>query len=241
MTLLQIVQEFCRRRALPVPTSAISNQDTGVAQILGLLNEFLEDLQTRKAWQRNTFECTFTSSADEDQGDITTLCPYGFQEILWETFFNRTQRLPLYGGIDAAEWQARKAFGITGPFYSFRLRQNRMLFTPALPASQLIAFEYYGSNFVKDATAVPPSATAFKPYWTQDSDTCTLGDVLPLKYLTWAWAARKGFEYAEDFAAYERAVAVASARDARPQKVRLDGAVQDLRPGIIVPEGNWMH
>jgi len=236
MTLIQIIQEFCKRRALPVPTYAISNPDSGVMQMVGLLNEFLEDLQTRKAWQRNTFETTFVSTAGEDQGDIRTLCPYGFEEILWETFFDRTQRLPIFGGVDPAEWQARKAYGITGPLYNFRLRQNRLLFTPALPVSHTIAFEYNGSYFVKNNTG---TGADYRQYWSTDTDTCTLDDSLPLKYLSWAWSAKKGFDYAEDFAAYERLIAVKAARDARPKAVRLDGSVRDLRPGIFVPEGNW--
>jgi hypothetical protein len=241
MTLLQLVQEFCRRRALPIPTYVMSNPDPGVLQIFGILNEFLEDLQTRKAWQRNIFETTFTSVAAEDQGDITTLCPYGFEEILWESIFDRTQRLPLFGSVSPSEWQARKAFNITGPYYLFRLRQNRLLFTPALPVDHTIAFEYNGSYFVKDTTEVPPAATAFKQYWAADTDTCSLGDALPLTYLTWKWAYKKGFDYAEDFAVYERLMAVKGARDARPQAVNLGSVNRDMRPGIFVPEGNWLQ
>lgn len=236
MDLLGLIQEFCKRRALPVPTSAISNQDQGVMQMVAILNEFLEDLQVRKAWQRNTFETVFTSTAAEDQGDIMTLCPYGFEEILWETFFDRTQRLPLFGGVNPAEWQARKAFNITGPLYNFRLRQNRLLFTPALPADHSIAFEYYGSFFVKNNTG---SGATYRQYWAADTDTCTLGDTLPLQWLAWKWSAKKGFDYAEDFMTYEKSVAVKLARDNRPKAVNLSSSTRELRPGIFVPEGNW--
>jgi hypothetical protein len=240
MNLLQLIQEFCKRRTLPVPASAISNPDPGVMQLVGMMNEFVEDLQTRKVWQRNTFETTFVSTAAEDQGDITTLCPYGYEEILWETFFDRTQRLPVRGGLSPAEWQARKAFNVTGPWYQFRLRQNRLLFTPALPVNHTIAFEYNSSYFIKDATILPPLAGAYKQYWANDLDTCTLGDSIPLTWLMYKWAERKGFDYAEAFNSYERLIAVKSARDAVPMKVNISDTFCELRPGVIVPSGNWL-
>lgn len=233
MNLLQLVQEFCGGRGLPVPSYVVGNPDPGVLQIKAILNEFLLDLQTRKAWQRNTFETVFTSVAGEDQGDILTLCPFGFEQILWETIFDRTERLPLRGGVSPAEWQARKAFQITGPWYQFRLRQNRLLFSPDLPVDHEIAFEYYGSNFVWTAGDVAITT------WTTDTDTCTLGDGLPRLYLGWKWPMKKGFDYAEDFAAYERLLAVKAARDNRPPAVDLAGNTCDFRPGIFVPEGNW--
>jgi hypothetical protein len=239
MNLLQIVQAFCGRRALPIPTSVISNPDPGVLQYLGIMNELLEDLQIRNAWQRNTFETTFVSTASEDQGNINTLCPYGFEAILWETLFDRTQRLPLFGGVSPAEWQARKAFNITGPYYQFRLRQNKLLFTPALPVGHTIAFEYQSSWFVAAGEAVP--ASPYKAYWGNDLDTFTLGDSIPLAWMAWKWMEKKGFDYAEAFSFYERLLAVKAAKDARPQSVNISDQCRDLVPGIFVPYGNWMQ
>jgi hypothetical protein len=78
LSLLAIVQEFCRRTGMPVPTGVQSNGDKGVQQMLGLMNELCEDIETRKAYQQNTFETTFVSVAAEDQGAIDTICPYGY-------------------------------------------------------------------------------------------------------------------------------------------------------------------
>lgn len=236
--LLQILQEFAKRRSLPIPTAAMSNPDAGVAQMVGIMNELLEDMQTRSFFQRNTFETTFISVAGEDQGDILTLCPYGFEQILWETLFDRTQRLPLIGSVSAAEWQARKAFNVTGPYYNFRLRQNRLLFSPDLPVGHTIAFEYQSSAFVKENNG---GGVAYKDEWTNDIDTFTLGDSLPLAWLNWRWNQKKGFDYAEEFRQYEALLAVKSARDDRPQAVDISCRTNDLRPGIYIPSGNWMR
>lgn len=235
MTMLSIIQNVCGRAGLPVPPSAQSSSDPQILQMVAILQEFCDDMVTRKAWQSNTREALFVSTAAEDQGDINTIAPFGFEGIILESFFDRTQRLPLLGGIGSAEWQARKAFDFTGPLYDFRLRQDRLLFNPAMPAAHTIAFEYYSSYFAKSADVVP----VYRPYLLQDADTCTLGDRLPTAYLRWAWKKEKGFDYAEDFAAYERLVATNSARDARPQVVNMGDRDCDLQPGIFVPYGSW--
>lgn len=234
MNLLQIVQEFCGRRALPVPNSVVSNPDPQILQMKGMLNKFLEDLVTRKAWQVNTVQALHTTLAQEDQGSINTIAPYGFVQILPETFFDRTQRLPIYGGTSPQEWQARKAFNITGPYYQFRLRGDRLLFTPSSPAGHVVAFEYFSNFFVIDKDGVTR-----KKFWLDDADTCALDDTLPIAYLEWAWPKAKGFEYAEDFAAYERLINTYASGDNTPPSVNLAGKTHELRPGIFVPAGSW--
>lgn len=239
MQLLALIQEFCGRTNIPVPTYVIGNPDPQILQAKGLLNEFCDDLATRKSWQKNTIETIFTTTATEDQGDINTLCPYGYMGIEFETLFDRTQRLPLVGGISPSEWQARKAFNVTGPLYQFRLRQDRFLFNPAPPAGHEIAFEYFSAWFVQNNAVTVPDPALFRLYWEKDTDSCTLGDQLPLAYLRWKWKAEKGLEYAEDFRRYEVLTATIAARNFPARTLYLDGKSQDLRPGIIVPPGSW--
>jgi hypothetical protein len=200
--------------------------------MFSLLNTFLEDAQTRKAWQKNTLEGTFTSSAGEDQGSITSLAPHGYQGLVHRTMFNRTTSLPIPGGLDAAEWQFKKALTFSGPFHQYRLRGDRLLFEPALPAGQAIYFEYYSNYFVREGSTP-------KMYFSKDEDTCTYPDPILLAWINWRWKAEKGFEYAEDFRAYEMLISVYTIRDDSPDVIHLDAEVRDPRPGIIVPPGNW--
>lgn len=232
MNVLQVIQEFCRRTAQVVPSTAQSSSDTQVAQLFGLMNEFLEDMQTRKAWQRSKIEATFVSIAAEDQGDITTLCPEGYFGIVADTMFDRTQQLPIPGAVDAADWQARKAWNMSGMFYQFRLRNNRLLFIPALPVSHTIAFEYYSNWFAL-------AGSTRKAYFTLDTDNCVFSDSIMLSWLRWAWKKEKGFEYAEDFRRYEELVAQGGLRDEQQKPVSMDAQYLEARPGIIVPSGSW--
>ncbi len=95
----------------------------------------------------------------------------------------------------------------------------------------------FQSFFVQANEAVPPAP--YKAYWTLDTDTCTLGDPIVLKWLAWKWPAAKGFEYAEEFNAYERMVQSLLSRDDAPTRIDMSGSCNDLRPGIWVPAGNW--
>lgn len=233
MTLIQLVAAFTAERGLAVPATAASNADRQITQIVGLLNAFNRDMLTRKAFQQNTTEATFVTTATEDQGSIDTIAPSGFEGIMLDTVFNRTMRLPMAGGVTPAEWQTRKALNFTGPLYQFRIRNNRLLMIPTPTAGQTIAFEYLSSFFVSEAGG------ALKKFWTLDSDYSILGDELPQAYLAWAWPKTKGFEYAEDFMAYERLVAAKLGRSNAPKPASLSGDSTSLRPGIVVSPGSW--
>lgn len=234
MSLLEIVRNVRGRLGQPIPASVVSNTDPGIIQSLGLLNEFLEDLLLRKYWQANTREASFVSVATASQGSFETICPYGFEGILPDTFFNRTTQLQIAGGLSPSEWQARQATGMTGPIQSFRLRGNQLLLSPVPTAGETYTFEYMSSYFVYNATDA-----VYRQYWLKDTDVCVLGDALPMTYLKWAWKKEKGLEYAEDFRKYEGMVATKSLRDVRAPDLSMNGADTSFRPGILVSPGGW--
>ena len=232
-TLLQLVQSFAGERGLPVPVTVAGNTDRQVLQIKELLNSFNRDLLTRKAFQQNTVEATWTTIAAEDQGDIDTIAPSGFEGILLQSFFDRTLRLPLAGGVTPDMWQARKALNFTGPLYQFRIWQNHLFSTPAPAVDHTWAFEYFSSWFVKSAAGV------LKRYWTADDDYSIMGDALPIAYLDWKWPQAKGFEYAENFTQYERLISARLGRSNAPQAAMLDNSSRDVGPGIVISPGSW--
>jgi hypothetical protein len=230
---LSIAQSFARRQGLPQPTFVAGNSDAQVAQILGLLEEFCDDLVDRCGWEINTKEAVFVSTADEDQGLMSAIATDGYRGMIPRTFFDRTQRLEVPVAITPEEWQMRKTLGITGPLYQARIRGGHLLFIPPPAAGHTMAFEYYSEWFV---TATDGSG---KKYPTADSDTFTVNDTLPIAFLRWKWKSDKGLDYAEDFRKYEIAVNGEKARLRVKQNVRLDSNYQDARPGIVVPPGSW--
>jgi hypothetical protein len=233
LTVLQIAQKFAGRQGLPQPSFVVGNSDAQVIQILGLLEEFCDDLVTRGLWEQNTRECVFQTQAQEDQGSIYTLADQGYRGMLPDTCFNRTQRLKIPIALSPEEWQLRKTLGFTGSLYQGRIRQDRFLFIPAPTAGQTIAFEYKSEYFVNDVNGVG------KKWPTADSDTFIMNDSLPVAYLRWAWKSAKGLDYGEEFAKYELLVNQEKSSTRVSQKVSLDAEVGDAKPGLIVPPGSW--
>ena len=236
--LLQIVQEVRGRLGQPIPGSVVGSSDPSVIQLLGLLQEFVEDLMTRKYWQSNIIQGTWVATGTEDQGDLDTLFPLGYEGLVPDTFFDQTQILPIRGGLTAAEWATRKAQAMTGPLPAYRIRNNRMLFNPPGTAGHTIITEYYSSYFIYNPADPIP---VYRKYWLKDTDVCVLGDTLPMAYLKWAWKAAKGMDYAEDFRKYEMLVNTKSMRDDRKGVLNMgDGpGTGTVGPGILVSPGSW--
>ena len=234
LSLLEIVQRVRGRLGQPIPTSVAGSSDPGIIQSLGLLNEFVEDLLIRKYWQSNTREGEFYAIAAENQGALSTLFPDGFEGLLPDTFYNRTTQLQLRGGISPEEWTAGQALNSSGPIPNFRIRGNSLLLSPVPVAGERYTCEYMSSYFVYG-----PSDATYRTYWLRDTDTCVVGDALPMAYLKWAWKKEKGLEYAEDFRKYEALVAVKSLREKRPQVLSMNGGPETFRPGILVSPGSW--
>lgn len=236
MTLLQIIQEFCARTGLTQPTVVMSARDDTLTQLVGLANEIMEDLVRRHQWEALVREVVFTSLAGGDQGDIRVLADPGFLKVMNDTIYDRTRRLPVFGPRNAQEWQAIKALPMSGPFYQYRLRGDRLLFIPDMVAGHTMAFEYMSEACVIDSTGPTP---VYKKYFTKDTDTFALNDTLLLKGLRWRWKSEKGLPYAEEFRAYEAAVAEAAGADGTKTALSMSEPYPAVRPGIFVPAGNW--
>lgn len=230
-TLLEIATEFFGERALAIPLAVFASTDPQVIQLRRILERGLENLASRGKWQELTIEGALVTLAQEDQGNIKTLC-LGYNYAIGDTFWDRTNKIRLTGPMDAIDWQALKAWIITGPRYQFRLRQDRLLVTPAPAAGLDWRFEYV-SKFPIQATA----GGAFKERFTIDTDEIVLPKEIVLADLTWRWKKEKGISYAEDFNTAEHMIEAAIGRSGG-QKATLhmdnrgDG---DAHPGISVP------
>lgn len=237
-SLLSIVQQFCLRTALTIPSSVMSSQDEQLLQIVGLLNEVLDSLATTSSqWSFLQKEVTFTSVAGSSQGDLSLIAP-GFQSIINETLYDRTRRLPIFGPRGAVYWQEQKALPFTGPYYNYRLSGSELLILPEMPAGHTIAFEYYSPSSVKDSTVLLPSP--YKKWFTKDDDTCLFPDNLLLAGLKYAWKREKGFSYDAEFIAYNTLIQHLVSSDGTKPRLSLDhGMNTTITPGIFIPTGNW--
>lgn len=233
MTVLDLLQRFCSRTGIPVPSSAFGNPDPQVVQLLGLMDEILEDLTNRTRWSASTQEAVFVTTAGEDQGPMTTLAPFGFKWIIKDSFFNRSLRRTMFGPVSATQWQALKALPNPGPYYKYRIVRNRMLINPPAVVGQTLAFEYASSYLIMDKNGVTPKA-----FPTDDLDTF-LDETIVLAGLRWKWKYEKGLDYAEDFRRFEELADNTKAREGSAQTLSMDGESTVLQPGIFVSPGTW--
>lgn len=238
MDLLTCIDEFMQRTYGRQITAVMGSVDPQVIQARALLQEGLEDICQRGAWEMLVNEASWTTTATESQGDITTLADNGWAgTFMPETLWDRTEKLPLLGPTSAAQWQFLKAIVVTGPRYSFRLRQNEFIVTPAPPAGHTWVFEYVSKNFLLD-----DNGTTYKAVFTEDADEILLPGNIVKADLRWRWKKEKGLPYAEDFNSAERLINNALGRDGGKRVLRLDnpgGIFDGPKPGIFVPAGSW--
>lgn len=234
MSLLTVIQYVAGRTGVTVPSSVLGTSDPQVLQLLRLLEEEGEDLRKRGPWQGIIKEASWSSTAAEDQGAVTTLAASGFDYIKKDTFWDRTAKLPIMGPLSDGEWQARQALAITGPRYSWRIRGGKMLINPVPVASHTFAFEYASKYWILGV-----DGTTYKQYFTLDTDTILLPEELVLMGLRWRWKKEKGFDYAEDFRTYEMQVKDALGRDGGKVTLSMDGTIRKPQPGVFIPDMSW--
>lgn len=235
MTVLSIIQDHCRLHALSVPSGVIASTDTTVAQLLACLNETLGELVTESDFNVTTQESVFVATAAQDQGAMSTLAPFGYQFAIFETFFDRTLRRPLYGPLTETEWQELMALPTAGVWYKYRIKLNHLLFDPVPTAPfSTIAFEYMSSWCVKSAAGVLQSGIV------ADTDTFVFPENIVRKGMMFRWKQIKGLPYQADETKYYNLLNNYIAKDKVKRRINVsEGVPDDLRPGIFVPSNTW--
>lgn len=233
MSLLTLVQRFCKRTSIDSPSTVMGSTDPQVLQILALLEEEGTDLSGRGAWERLTHEATHTTVATVSQGAMTSIATNNFRYIVNNTFWDRTENLPV-GVIDGQDWQAIKGFGTTNPRYQVRLRGGNLLADPTPTAGNTWAFEYVSWNWILD-----DDGSTEKQYFTEDADTMLIPEPILLAGLRWRWKKEKGLDYEEDFNTYEKMVNDALGREGIKGNLNMSGESNKARPGYGINQGNW--
>lgn len=236
MSLLTIVQDVCGEIGIPIPTSVVGNNSELVQQLFRLAKREGQELSTGASvalsydWQVLQSEATWTSTATESQGALSTLAP-GFEYIINDTVFDRTQQWQLPGPLSQQVWQWRKATTASGPYPEWRIQGGTLYMYPVPTAGHTMVFEYQSSYWCQDNAGTP------KATWTVDTDTSRIDEELVKLGLIWRFRKAKGLDYAEDFRSYQISVTHAIARDGGKPRLSMDNAARAQR--ISVPEGNW--
>jgi|GEM_PF-2365785 len=238
MTLLSIIRDHCQVHALNMPTTVVGSQDTTIKQLWGLMNSLLEEVIDESKWQAFSTEKVWTLVAGEDQGDLDEdICSgLGFLWAYNGTFYDRSQRRPLYGPCSDVEWQQLKAIPNPGPWYKYRIKNNHLLINPAPTVGSLsqIAFEFATKFGVKGNDGTP------KDSFTADDDVSVLPERILKKGLAYRWKELKGLPSQNEEDRYFKMLNNFIARDKTARTYDLAEPYEPMmKPGIFVPSGNW--
>lgn len=232
-TLLQIIQAVCKRQGVQSPSAVVSSTDDQIIQMLELLNEGLDELRVKYKWPQAYLEATFTSTAVESQGAMETIAP-GFVEMVPNTFWSLTNKLPANGSISQTDQQVLKIWGRPSALINFAVSGNNLNFYPAGDANLQYRFMYRTRFIVLDG-----DTQALKEYFTKDTDTVLLPDNLYVLDLRWRWRMEKGLAYAEHQKTFEITCKQAAADSAPATGLSLGTPSRNAMPGIVVPLGSW--
>jgi len=192
----------------------------------------------RRGWTALRREKVFFTIADADQGVLNGSIidvAEGYRWIIKDTFFNRSQSMPVYGPMSPQNYEARKAIRTSGPYLSFMVQQGHLILDPTPAAMQQLAFMYQSKNFAEsaDASVRRNSFMVDTDVFMLDEETLTLG-------VLWRYKQKNGFEYAEDQRKYEMRLLDAASRDEVQTTSSMWGDSSSGDPADAgLPEGNW--
>jgi hypothetical protein len=175
------------------PASApdpFASSDPNFVQLCELLSTGGDDLNMEHDWPQLRKEFTATTV----QGQSTYPLPSDFHEMIDQSGWNRSSRLPLIGPLSPQEWQYLKARSL-GMYITvvFRLDSESVLeINPSVPvpAGTLIAFEYISAYWVQSSGAPNPD----KAYPSAATDSILYDPDLVISKLKLMWLTEKGFD-----------------------------------------------
>jgi hypothetical protein len=185
-------------------------------------------------WQMQKRSTTWVSTADVDQGSLTSRTGSDFLSIGNKTFWNFTLRRPVFGPISDVDWQMLQAFVPGGPLYQYRIAGDRILLNPTPVAGETYGFIWKSRNWILAVDGV-----TYKETFTADTDVSLLPEnVMKVGVQAW-WARQKGLPYADLLASFDGMVETAKMKDGTKQILSMDRPSNRVIPGIWVPAGNW--
>ena len=231
MSVLSVVQEFCGKKTLPVPTAVVGSTDKGVIQIKYLLDEALRELSEYR-WQEQKIEKTFVATGVQSQGALTSIIGADFRRIIPGTMWNTTTDQPIIGPMSDTEWATAATFPASGPLHRWKTIGNLLLIESPPTAGDSIYLMYESSNAFASSAGVPKAAI------TVDSDLFLIPEIIVHRSLDYRWKRQKGEPWETDYNEY-MALLPKKLMDTQGETLSLDTPSAGIRPGIWVPAGSW--
>jgi hypothetical protein len=224
MALFDTAGNIVNSAAIEIGLSSVSNvytsTDANFIQLRTLLESLGSELLHERQWTHLISEYTFPTV----QGISTYALPADFHNMIDQTWWNRTNRLPVGGPLSAQEWQYLKA-RLVGVVFTvlFRPLQGNLIIYPDTntPGGYTIAFEYLTNNWV----VTSGGAATDTP--TADTDTIRFDKLLLRRGLKLAFLKAKGFDTTAAQREYDITLEQIKSFDAPSPILSLNGALRN--------------
>lgn len=164
MTLFQTLSDVCDVLKITKPASFFNSADTNVTQLVACANQWAREVVDEGNWPELQKEYTFTLV----NGQESYALPPDFNNLIYSTEYNRATRWPLYGPLNAQEWQLRKSSMLNAGFRTeYRIKGSlaKQIFINQTPTAsedgQIMVFEYRSNSVVRPVEWT--TATNFDP------------------------------------------------------------------------------
>ena len=206
MTILTIVQDAAVLSGFSIiPTSAVSNSDQNVQQLVAFSTRSGRELMERANWTNLDTAGTITgdgvSILFQLPQDWIRFSP-GDKSPRGALVSSKYPLIPLYGPINTEDLNLLKALPASTVRPVWRIIGGALEIWPALALAEIVTFNYYSSAWVSNA-----ARTQFKAKWTADDDFSLISEDTVMLGTVWRWKASKGLDYAEDMRTYEMSFA----------------------------------
>lgn len=229
-TVLALIQSFCRKKGLEVPTAVVGSASAEVLQLLEVYLDTGRYIRNKRTWQALKRTATFTALAAEDQGALATVLGESSPDyIAFESIWDDTDQQPLFGPLSEQEAQEASAFNVTGPVYEFEVRGDHLYIIGGGPTGHSLTFRFKSSNWVQTTSA----SGVFQDSITADTNVPIFGDDLMKLGLETFWRKEKGLDYSAHMGDFE--IQILSKNDGAQKKISMHGDERMSIPGIIVP------
>ena len=183
-------------------SDVFASTDPKYVQLRGLLNTCGQDLVEAFEWEYLRREHAITTVGATDTGAYALPDDFGY--MINQTHWNRTDQLPMSGGMSAQQWQYVKGRGLanTTIYISFRVFENEFHVFPddPVPDAKDLRFEYISRYWVKlDGSASPDSDVV-----TANGDVVLFKPTMIVQYLRFKFLDAKGFDSASALGAFTK-------------------------------------
>lgn len=163
-TILSIAQDCARRLQITSTfTSFVGSTSNNLVLLRAMIDRTTRELRNEFEWPELQKEYTFNIVSNQDAYAL----PADFDRAINETRWNRTQRWPMIGPIDAVEWQQYKSgLVVSLPRQRFRLKgfAINQFYVDPVPTSdlsnQLLVYEYISRDIARPTLWVSGATVA---------------------------------------------------------------------------------